>query len=60
MIEENNVNYLTLKNNKSEVIKFELSEVKYNENERKKINPFENFGMLMEIEVVNQWIKFND
>ncbi|OTG93576.1 hypothetical protein B9T24_13980 [Acinetobacter sp. ANC 4654] len=60
MIEENNVNYLNLKNNKNEVIKFELSEVKYDENERKKINPFENFGMLMGIEVVNQWIKFND
>lgn len=60
MIEENNVNYLTLKNNKSEFIKFELSEVNYNENKRKKINPFENFGMLMKDEVLNQWIKFYD
>lgn len=60
MIEENNVNYLTLKNNKSEVIKFKLNEVNYNENKRTKINPFENFGMLMKDEVVNQWVKFYD
>lgn len=59
-IEENDINYLTLKNNKSEIIKFALREVKYNENERKIINPFENFGMLMKDEVINQWINFND
>lgn len=57
--EESNQFYLNLQNNEEKDFKLELNKVDYDENKRNKLNPFENFGMLMSEDLYNQWLVFN-